>query len=71
MPDEADIVEQITKADLDIEPLTCQGEDYIWRPAKRARVALAAARTEITRLRKHNKQLTDKLLRIAELEDYK
>lgn len=44
------IIEQITAADLDLEPLTCQGEDYIWRPAKKARVALAAAREEIKRL---------------------
>ena len=51
-PTVLDIVEQITRADLDIEPLTCQSEDYIWRPAKRARVALAAARDEINRLRR-------------------
>ena len=47
----SDIVERITAADLDLEPLTCRSEDYIWRPAKAARNALAAAREEIKRLR--------------------
>lgn len=48
MNDPSSLIAQINRAIDEIQPLTGQGEDYIWRPANKAWEALCAARDFIT-----------------------